>query len=1600
MKLNYICFVMIISMVFTGCSVATHNNIEADLIDSLSKKLSSHVENKNIRVTDKQCCSTTPVGTQQLIQSKHTSDVLSDVKPVATSLSPLDLSRTPTTDEIMAAGQLGGQLYPTHTISDPQHEAEINLSFGKAIQEWNKHEYKKAVNLFYDHIKQYPDSPWVAEAQLHVGCNAQYTGRYSEAEELFSKIITTYAGSATDGSKRMVHKARLRMGVLNTFQNNLPEAEKQFSTLMESSDSWRDRTYASHWLQRLSRYNTNKLALLNCGTLALAHLLEKDGKPDVARNLREILPTSLSGHSLEDIRELALKLGYHLTGYRMSIAGINNIPLPAIVQIQGKNAGDSGHYWVLEKVEGDRLELFDAQAGRIFSQSTQEFSKEWRGDILVLQDQKGTITLGQRLSDQELNKTYGGCCGIPRAPANTGADENNSVFGSVNSSGGPCGAPVWSVNMVSMNIYIHDIPLWYYSPVGPPVEISLSYNSQYSIAYHEPFGNKWQLNYSSYLVVDTGGQVTIYMPDGRLDIYSPNGQGGYYRPSGVFNTLIKLAENHYTLTLKDGMTYEYNIPSGTNSLQPFLVKIIDAHGKYLSMNYDANVRLISVTDALNRSTAFVYDAAGLITSVNDPFGRSASFEYTGTKLTKITDMGGYATNITYDPNVYIQTIGNSRGTTTFFIEPADGIYNGADAYPAPGSAMWGNYRITVTNSLNQKEEFYYNGYNAYSWHVSPAYYMDYPGNLTNANKTRYHFSQVNGFGQISSIDFPDGSTESYTYDTTTGLRNKITDAHGDAWILEYNSNGLLISTQNPRGLITTMSYTANGDDLVEIANGTIKTTITNNAYHQITSIKNRLGNEYHYNYNAQGQIDNVIDPLGKITTFTYYDETNQQRYQLKEIGRDGKSLMNFTYDDVGRLSTRTNATGQSISYAYDNLNRLITTTYPDGKQESYSYSGCCPKLLDKITDRAGRNTSFTYDAMQRLIEQTNPDGKAIHLTYDGNGNVAKLTDMNNNATTFEYDSMNRLIKKVDASGSSEDYTYDNAGLLKTRKGGRGITTNYTYDKNHNLTQVAYSDTTPTVTFTYDDFDRVTARTDGIGTQNYSYDVESRLTSQVGPWSTDTISYTYDDLNRLTSTQLQGAEQLVYTYDSLSRLTGIGVGTRQFTYAYPLDSASPVPLSLTRPNGSVTTFQNDVLNRLTELMHRKNTSELLSSYIYTFNAQDQRATESISGNYNPSTLNDSIVTYNYNNINQLLSSTNPERTYSYDADGNLTNGFTPSGYPFTATYDGQNRLKSLSYTDNNALTHSIAYHYAGDNFLSKIVIDGVESRFVRSGYSLLQERNATNSVTRSLVWDPMAPGGIGGLLEISQDTQLNYPLFDGKGNVVSLLDQNQNLAAMYTYDPFGVPLVKSGQVDQPYRFSTKRYDEATGLSYFGHRYFSPTLGRWLSQDPIGYKGGDSNFYGYVQNNPINFIDPRGLDVYSGVISGGGIALSLTKLTTNPISATTGIIIGVFDEVFNIAPNQTVSDLASIATGVIGIATTTPAIGIELAIGAFSLGYTLGKMTDEKFGISKYLRDELSNIYNNYLERKIVDDYAWYRANRELYLSRKNNQCTSKKYQFIK
>ena len=196
-----------------------------------------------------------------------------------------------------------------------------------------------------------------------------------------------------------------------------------------------------------------------------------------------------------------------------------------------------------------------------------------------------------------------------------------------------------------------------------------------------------------------------------------------------------------------------------------------------------------------------------------------------------------------------------------------------------------------------------------------------------------------------------------------------------------------------------------------VSNGSGQVLLAYNAQHNLVSLTDRMTNTTTFTYNTNGQTLSEVDALGITNQYVY--DTDQR---LAEFRRVGQSLARFSYDPVGRLCTRTDATGLTVTNDYNDLNQVVRASYPDGRFETFVYSTCCPRILDSVTDRGGRTTFFTYDALKRLSQTVNPDGGITQFGYDANGNRTSLTDPNGNVTAFAYDLNNRLSRKTYADG--------------------------------------------------------------------------------------------------------------------------------------------------------------------------------------------------------------------------------------------------------------------------------------------------------------------------------------------------------------------------------------------------------------------------------------------------------------------------------------------------------------------------------------------------------------------------------------------------------
>ena len=205
--------------------------------------------------------------------------------------------------------------------------------------------------------------------------------------------------------------------------------------------------------------------------------------------------------------------------------------------------------------------------------------------------------------------------------------------------------------------------------------------------------------------------------------------------------------------------------------------------------------------------------------------------------------------------------------------------------------------------------------------------------------------------------------------------------------------------------------------------------------------------------------------------------------------------------------------------------------------------------------------------------------------------------------------------------------------------------------------------------------------------------------------------------------------------------------------------------------------------------------------------------------------------------------------------------------FDYVYDSASRLTEVWSNDTRVVENK--YDALGRRVIKRT--PDATHIFVYDGSLLMVERIEWNNGMRDQFdywWGKdfsgtlYDAGGVGGLLYIRKNgCDVYVPLYDGMGNVVQYVDKYGSLVAQYEYDAFGNTIQKSGaKADElKMRFSTKYFDDEAGLYYFGHRFYSPRIARWLTRDPIEEDGG-INLYAYCGNSPLQCIDPLGLKIF--------------------------------------------------------------------------------------------------------------------------------------------
>ena len=685
---------------------------------------------------------------------------------------------------------------------------------------------------------------------------------------------------------------------------------------------------------------------------------------------------------------------------------------------------------------------------------------------------------------------------------------------------------------------------------------------------------------------------------------------------------------------------------------------------------------------------------------------------------------------------------------------------------------------------------------------------------------------------------------------------------------------------------------------------------------RVSEVHDAEGQTTLYTYTAKGQVatvrgtgqkpvdyiyDSAYGDLLELRTYYTFPGTYLKRTWQYEAAsgllraKTGNSLSSkeeFEYYPSGALKVRENVRNARVTYTYTAYGDLKKIDYPDTATPDVTYTAHYRSGRPKtITDGAGTKT-LTYDlASGGVTGETYTSGLLNGVSVSrgfSSGRLNTLSASWSGATipglTYSYSTITGLHDAITRTGTTikAAYRYRSSSAQVTERiftngGGERLRTILDFNPQNQLRAISNQRggraSSSHVYRVMDKLHRrkIVDREDG--TQwHYAYNTEGELIkagkyrNATEPLAGYQFRFTFDDAsNREQRSRggnaTEGGGLITESY-STSTSDDIADQYTQVTHSPAFDilgqAGNPASVTVTTDISGTTTEQVDQ-----SPWWRQRLTHTSSSSPRWGEATVSHALASRTGDY------------------YLPPGT---ETLSYDADGNLSGDAR-----WTYTWDNQNRLIKME-------TKSAVITAGAPNDVLEFTYDGVNRRvrkkFIRNGSTVYDEyylydgwnitgRFRGSSVTKTLIqkyaWGLDASGtlhgagGVGGLLwveDAATTTTRWFPAYDGNGNVMALLEDSANSATagylnlFHEYGPFGESLSKRGVMDSfghncPFQFSTKWTDEETGLIYYGHRYYDPKHGRWLSRDPIGEAGG-LNLYGFVGNDPVNRWDYLGLN----------------------------------------------------------------------------------------------------------------------------------------------
>jgi RHS repeat-associated protein len=974
-------------------------------------------------------------------------------------------------------------------------------------------------------------------------------------------------------------------------------------------------------------------------------------------------------------------------------------------------------------------------------------------------------------------------------------------------------------------------------------------------------------------------------PDGSKEVFALS-DGSTTAPRKVFLTQqIDPAGNAVTLSY-DGQfrlsqitdaigqvtTLSYDLPG-----DPYkITKVTDPFGRHADFIYDGSGRLIKIHDIIGIESSFAYTGTGdFINALTTPYGttRFTSIESGRTRRVTATDPQGDIEVLEFNEDEGLQPDSDPPETLPTGL-PAGMALRNTILY-ARNTYYWDKKAWDEYPNDYTKARLYHWQHTADLTKADGALESEKP---PLENRIWYNYP-----GQPAGDE---GATVPGSINKPSKIGRRLDDGTTQLVQFTYNSLGQVTGRTDAMGRQTVKAYEANNQDLHSVTQQTaggpaVLASFTWNSQHLPLTSTDAAGQTTTYTWNASGQITSVTNAKSETTTFTYYtaDATGKQRNgRLQQIvgplsGNSDVTI--FDYDAFGRMASVTGPDGYYLTYTYDTLDRLTRVTFPDGTYTEATYLALDPQTS---RDRLGRTTSYVYNSIRQLVSVTDPANRTVQYGWCGCGAREQLIDPMGRITTWKHDVAGRVTSKVYADGSAIAYAYQPfSGRLLSITDEKGQVKTLGYNLDDTVASLTYTNAaiaTPNIAFTYDpDFPRVTSMTDGTGVTNYSYYSiapgtlgAGSLSALDGPLSNDTITYTYDQLGRRTARAINGVGETL-TYDPLGRM--VTAANPLGTFGYTYIGATGRLDTVTYPNSMTCVYGYHPLNgdfRLQSITHTLPGNTPVGQHTYGYDAHGRLTSWSIQDGALPAVS----FTAGYDNADRLTSFATAGHNfgYSYDpADNRLTE--TIDGAAATDGYNSLNQMISVNSSSPpaakvltwDAEDRLVAIDYTGTSLRTEFTYDGL-NRCVR----ILEKNGGATSADRRFVWcdyerceERDASGATVVRRFFPEGEQVaGQPFYysrDHLGSVRQVTDATA-IRARYDYDPWGRRTKLSGDADATFGFTGHFAHNPSGLALAPFRAYDPQLGRWLGRDRIAEQGG-TNLFAYAANNPVQFTDALGL-----------------------------------------------------------------------------------------------------------------------------------------------